>query len=402
MTVTLAHVQAAARAIADDIRPTPTVDSPGLSALLDAQVVLKLENRQFTGAFKERGALNRLLALDETERRRGVVAVSAGNHAQGVAYHARRLGIPASIVMPATTPLVKVRRTERFGARVVLAGDSLGAAHEHARRLEAQEDRVFVHPYADPLVIAGQGTVALEMLAADPDLQVLVVPIGGGGLISGVATAAKGLNPAIRVVGVQAELYPAIHAALRGEQPTMGGHSIAEGIAVKEAHPMTLALIRERVDEVLLVCEEAIERAICLLLEVEKNLAEGAGAAGLAALLSHPQRFRGQRVGLIVCGGNIDQRLLASVLMRDLVRQGRIARLRVPLLDNVGELATVARLIADSGGNIVEVIHQRLLPHLPAKDAALEVAVEVRDAPQLEIIRERLGAAGYTVEKLGD
>lgn len=398
--VDLAAVRAAASTIQGQIPVTPMVSARVLTDRLGVNLYLKLETLHYTGAFKERGALNRLLALDTAQRQRGVIAMSAGNHAQGVAYHAARLGIPATIVMPAATPFVKVRRTERLGARVALVGHSLSEAAAHAHELAAAQGFTFVHPYADPLVIAGQGTVGLEMLEQRSDLEVVIVPVGGGGLIGGISTVVRALAPGTQVIGVQAQLYPHLYNAYHASDHPAGGHSIAEGISVKEAHPLTTALIRERVDDMVLVSESDMERAICLLADEEKLVVEGAGAAGLAAVLADPERFRGRRVGLVLCGGNIDSRLLASVLMRDLIRQGRISRLRIPLLDSVGELALVTRLIASNGGNIVEVHHQRLMPHLPAKDAALEVTVEVRDAPQMDRVVEALGGAGYSVERL--
>lgn len=402
MSITLTDVEDAARRIGGAVHRTWTAESRTLGHLLGARVFLKFENHQFTASFKERGALNKLLSLTGDEQRRGVIAVSAGNHAQGVAYHAQRLGIPATIVMPCDTPFVKVEHTEAFGATVVLQGGNLSEAYEHARRLEQERGLVFVHPYDDPLVMAGQGTVGLEMLDDAPvPLDVVVVPIGGGGLIAGVATAVKGRRPEVEVIGVQTALYPSMAAALRGDEPPpCEGATIAEGIAVKAAGRITRTVIRRLVDDVVLVDEEALERAIVLLLNIEKTVVEGAGAAALAAVLSDRARFAGRAVGLVLSGGNIDQRLLAWVILRDLVRTGRLARLRIALHDTVGSLAKVTALIAEAGGNVVDVSHQRVFSSLPAKDTSLEVAVETMDARRLHALVARLRAHGYTVDVL--
>ena len=358
--VTLADVRAAAERIAGAVERTPCVHSRTLSQLTGAEVWLKFENLQFTASFKERGALNKLLSLSGEERKRGVIAMSAGNHAQAVAYHAARLGIPATIVMPKGSPNTKIRNTQVHGARVLLEGDSLHAAGKHARALAAAEHLVFVHPYEDPLVVAGQGTVALEMLEAVPELDTLVVPVGGGGLIAGMATAARSVNKEIRIFGSESRNYPSMHQRLNNLPVTVGGDTIAEGIAVKDVGDIAFAIIRELVEEVLVVEEETIERAVSALIEIEKTVAEGAGAAALAALLEHPARFAGRRVGLPISGGNIDARVLASVLMRGLVRDSRLVRLRVTMPDVSGSLAKVCALIAEAGGNIVEVQHQRV------------------------------------------
>ncbi len=400
--VTLEDIRAAADAIQGAVLETRQRPSRTLSHVLGCETVLKFENRQFTASFKERGALNKLLHLNADERARGVIAMSAGNHAQGVAYHASRLGIPATIVMPKTTPNVKVKFTKEHGATVLLEGDTLAEAAAFAHNKAEADGLVFVHPYDDRHVIAGQGTIALEMLGAYPELDTLVVPIGGGGLISGIATAAKALKPEIELVGVQTALYPAMKQAIAGEPIAVGGATIAEGIAVKQPGQLTRRIVAELVDEILLVEEPAIEHAIALLINVEKTVVEGAGAAGVAAILAHPGRFAGKRVGTVLCGGNIDQRLLASVLLRDLVSQGRLARLRIRLGDKAGELARVAGLIGEAGGNIVDVAHQRVFSHLPAKDALIEVAVETRDDQQLAAIVERLGSAGYHVVRLAE
>ncbi len=377
--VSLADVKAAARRIAGAIEQTPCLRSATLSRLTGAEVFLKFENLQFTASFKERGALNKLLSLDADERRRGVIAMSAGNHAQAVAYHAARLGIPATIVMPRGSPNTKVKNTRVHGARVVLEGDSLHASGAHARELAQKENLVFVHPYEDPLVIAGQGTVALEMVKAVPDLDILVVPVGGGGLVSGIAVAAKGLKPDIRIFGVESRNYPSMHQRLAGRPVQVGGDTIAEGIAVKDVGDIAFAIMQERVEEVLVVEEETIERAVMALIEIEKTVAEGAGAAALAALLQYPERFAGRRVGLPISGGNIDSRVLASVLMRGLVRDARLVRLRVAMPDVSGSLAKVATLIAEAGGNIVEIQHQRIFGTASVRTPEVEFLVETRD-----------------------
>ncbi len=394
-TVTLAEVRAAAEAIAGAVRRTPLEYSRTLSQIAGAEVWLKFENLQFTAAFKERGALNKLLGLSAAERRAGVIAVSAGNHAQAVAYHAGRLGIAATIVMPANTPFVKVRHTRDFGAEVVLHGPNLSDAKDHADRLAAERGLTFVHPYDDPAIIAGQGTVALEMLEDAPELEVLVVPVGGGGLIAGMAVAAKGVKPGIALIGVEAEGYPAMRNYLRGEDRPCGGPTIAEGIAVAKVGVLTGEIVEALVEDLLLVREDQLEDAICLLLNVEKSLTEGAGAAALAALLAEPDRFAGRKVGLVLSGGNIDQRLLSSVLMRDLVRKGRMARLRITLPDTPGELGRVTTIIGANGGNIVDVSHQRVFAGVAAKAATADFAIETRDAGQMDEIRSKIEEAGY-------
>jgi threonine dehydratase len=379
VTVSIDDIRAAAGRIAGAVEQTPLVHSRTLSQLAGAQVFLKFENLQFTASFKERGALNKLLSLSPEERARGVIAMSAGNHAQAVAYHAARLGIPATIVMPKGSPNTKIKNTQVHGAAVVLEGDNLFEAGKHARALAARDDLVFVHPYEDERIIAGQGTVALEMLAAAPELDVIVVPVGGGGLISGIATAAKSLKPAVKVYGVETRNYPSMYQRLNNLPVECGGDTIAEGIAVKDVGSIALGIIRRLVEEVLVVEEETIERAVVALIEIEKTVAEGAGAAGLAALLEHPQRFAGRRVGILVSGGNIDSRVLASVLMRGLVRDGRLVRLRVTMPDVSGSLAKVAAAIADAGGNIVEIQHQRIFGTSSVRSPEVEFLVETRD-----------------------
>ena len=377
--LTLQDIRDAAARIAGSVARTAFDHSLTLSRLTGAEIWLKFENLQFTASFKERGALNKLLTLDAAERARGVIAMSAGNHAQGVAFHAARLGLRAVIVMPRGTPNSKVRGTQVHGAEVVIEGDTLADASLHAHKLAEREGLTFIHPYDDPLVVAGQGTVALEMLESQPALDVLVVPIGGGGLISGMAVAAKALRPAIEVVGVESRLWCAMHQRLAGVPVTVGGDTIAEGLAVRDVGELPLSIVRELVDEVILVDEETIERAIVQFVEIEKTVAEGAGAAGLAALLQYPARFAGRRVGIPICGGNIDARLLSDVLMRGLVRDGRMVRLQVTMPDIAGALAKVAAMIGDAGGNIVEVQHQRVFGTTSAKAPDVEFVIETRD-----------------------
>jgi threonine dehydratase len=399
LPVTLQDVQDAAARIAGAVVHTPCLRSETLSRIAKADIWVKFENLQFTASFKERGALNTLLQLTPDERKRGVIAMSAGNHAQGVAYHAGRLGIPATIVMPSFTPNTKVSHTRGHGARVILTGNTLAEAATEARRLAEAEKLVFVHPYDDPRIIAGQGTIALEMLQDAPELDTLVIPVGGGGMIAGCAVAARGLKPELRVIGVESSNYSAMRQLLAGELVTAGGDTIAEGIAVRDIGQMPLAIARALLDRVVSVDEIAIERAIALFLEVEKTVAEGAGAAGLAALLEHPQHFTGRKVGLVLCGGNIDTRLLASVLLRGLVRDGRIVRLRLMIGDAPGQLARVATVIGKSGGNIVEVQHQRLFG-VVAKATELDVTVETRDRNHFKELVSALNTEGFTVRVL--
>lgn len=395
--LSLEDIRAAAARIAGEIERTPFLHSRTLSALCAAEVHLKFENLQFTASFKERGALNRLLLLSADERRRGVIAMSAGTHAQGVAYHAARLGIRAVIVMPEGTPNNKVRSTQVHGAEVVLAGNSLTEAAAHARALCGKQQLIFIHPYDDPAVIAGQGTVGLEMLEQNPELDCLVVPVGGGGLISGVATVAKALRPAISVIGVESRTYCAMHQRMRNLPVEVGGDTIAEGLAVREVGELTLAICRALVDDIVVVEEDAIERAIVALAEIEKTVAEGAGAAGLAALLAEPTRFAGKRVGIVLCGGNIDSRLLSGVLLRGLVRDGRLMRLRVNMPDVSGSLARVATMIGAAGGNIVEVHHQRVFGAVSAKTPEVEFLVETRDRDHSAALLDALRAQDVRV-----
>jgi threonine dehydratase len=399
--ISLADIKSAAAAIKGAVERTPCLASRTLSQLTGADVRVKFENLQFTASFKERGALNKLLNLTAEERKRGVIAMSAGNHAQGVAYHAGRLGIPATIVMPAFTPFVKVRHTRDFGAHVVLKGDTLVESANHARELAQEKNLVFVHPYDDPFVMAGQGTIALEMLAQQPQIDTLLVAIGGGGLISGVATAARALRPDIQVVGVQTERFPAAWNAQHGEQRACAQATIADGIAVKSPGELTLPLMRRLVDDVLLVSEDDIEQAILMLLEIEKTVVEGAGAVGLAALMKHGARFAGRKVGLILCGGNIEPLVLAEIIERGMVKSGRLARLRLDVRDVPGALANVATLLGRLGANIDEVQHQRAFSSLSVERAQIEVVVQTRGVEHIEIILTAMRAEGYHAERVG-
>jgi threonine dehydratase len=396
---TIADIRAAADRIEGAVIRTPTLQSRTLSKLTGAEVWLKFENLQFTAAYKERGALNKLLQLTTEERACGVIAASAGNHAQAVAYHGKRLGIPVTIVMPSNTPIMKVTQTEGHGARVILTGERFDDAYDRAREIEAEEGLEFVHPFDDRDIVAGAGTVALEMLAEAPDLEMLSVPIGGGGLISGMSIAAKAHNPKIQVIGVEAELYPSMKNVVEGGNGPIGGDTLAEGIAVKEPGQLTRSIIKDLVSEILLVPERDIERAVAMLAAIEKSVVEGAGAAGLAALLTHPERFAGRKVGIVLCGGNIDTHLLANVLVRDLVRCGRIARLRIEAQDQPGALAAITAKFHECGVNIIEVSHHRIFTRLPAKDTVIEVECEARDAQAIDTLVERLEAANFTVER---
>ncbi len=388
-------VLAAAEAIRGEVERTPLRHSRTLSEITGAEVWVKFENQQFTAAYKERGALNKLLSLTNAQREAGVIAMSAGNHAQGVAYHAQRRQIPATIVMPRDTPFVKVEHTRNFGARVILHGEMLTEADAYARQMEKEEGLTFIHPYDDPKIAAGQGTVALEMLEDNPDLECLVVPVGGGGLISGITVAAKHIKPSIRVVGVEPRMYPSMHAALNGEEASVGGATIAEGIAVKKVGELGRIVCSELLDQMLMVDEEHLERAITMFATIEKTVAEGAGAAGLAALLAHPGEFVGRRVGLVLCGGNIDTRLLASVLTRSLVREKRLSSIRIVGGDNPGLLAQVASIIGTGGANIIEVAHNRIALDVPAKGAEFDILIETRDSQHMQDIIDALSAAGF-------
>jgi len=396
--LTLADVRAAAARIAGAVVRTPMLRSQTLSDIAGADIWLKFENHQFTAAYKERGALNALLQLSDEQRARGVIAASAGNHSQGLSYHGRRLGVPVTIVMPQTTPSVKVMQTESVGGQVELVGETFDEAYAHARELERERGLTFVHPFDDPQVAAGQGTVALEMLEEKDDFDCLVVPIGGGGLMSGMATVARALKPEIEMVGVQAELFPSMYSAVTGDERPCGGDTLAEGIAVKAPGQFTRQIIAELVDEVLLVKESTLEHSVSLLLQIEKTVVEGAGAAGLAAVLSNPERFAGKTVGLVLCGGNIDTRLLANVLLRDLARSGRLARLQVVLQDRPGALFQVMREFNAHDVNIIEIYHQRIFTTLPAKGLTAEIECEARDGGQIDRLVENLRAKGYVVE----
>lgn len=395
MTLTLDDIRAAAERIAGHVERTPCRRSRTLSQITGAEVWVKFENLQFTAAYKERGALNKLSRLTDEERQRGVIAASAGNHAQGLAYHGERLGIPVTIVMPRGTPHVKVQQTREFGATVIIDGEGYDAAYERARVLEAERGLVFVHPFDDFDVMAGQGTVALEMLEDAPDLEILPLPIGGGGLISGMATAAKTIKPDIKVIGVEPAMYPSFTARMRGLNAPCGGQTIAEGIAVKSVGEHTYEVARPLIDEVLLLEEPFFERAVALYCNIEKTVAEGAGAAGLAALLAYPEKFRGKKCGLVITGGNIDSRLLASVLTRELVRAQRLVSLRIVGDDRPGLLAAVSTAIGDLGGNILEVAHNRLALDVPAKGAEFDLMVETRDAQHTQEIIDALRERGY-------
>jgi threonine dehydratase len=397
MAITLAEIEAAAEVLQGQIVRTPCLRSARLSEVLNAEITLKLETLQHSSSFKDRGALVKLTSLSAAERRRGVIAMSAGNHAQGVAYHATRLGIPATIVMPKLTPFVKVEKTTQFGAKVVLEGDSVEEAADYARKLAAERDLVFIHPYDDPAIIAGQGTIGLEMLADVPELEVLVVPIGGGGLIAGVATAAKALKREIEIVGVQAAACPAMYRKRAGLPEAPVRPSIAEGIAVKRAGRLTLPVVKALVDDILLVEEAAIEAAILSLLEIEKLVVEGAGAAGLAAVMAEPARFAGRRIGLILCGGNIDLRLLSVVILRGLVHSRRLISIQVDIPDAPGNLAKVAALIGEAGGNILEVEHQRAFSPLSIKSTGVDFIIETRNAAHAGEVVTTLRAAGFHV-----
>jgi threonine dehydratase len=391
----LHDIEAAAARLTGQVLDTPFVESRTISQLTGCQVFLKFENLQYTASFKERGACNKLTQLSADERARGVVAMSAGNHAQGVAYHAQRLGIRAVIVMPRFTPGVKIDRTRGFDAEVVLHGDTLDEARAHAYALAQQLGLVFVHPYDDEAIVAGQGTVALEMLRVQPDLDTLVVAVGGGGLIAGMATVAKALKPGIRIIGVQTERFPAMYNAIKGTHLPQGSSTIAEGIAVGTPGEITQAIVREKVDDLVLVDEGDIEQAIVMLLEIEKTLVEGAGAAGLAAVLKYPERFAGQKVGLVLCGGNIDPLLLASIIERGMVRAGRLARIQVNARDVPGNLARITGIVAEAGANIDEVHHQRAFTLLAAQNVAIELVLQTRGREHIAQVIERLREAGF-------
>src|SRR3954469_23264358 len=395
MSVTLPEIQDAARAIAGAVVDTACVRSLTLSEMAGAQVYLKFENNQFTASFKERGALNKLLSLDAQQRRAGVIAVSAGNHAQGVAFHAKRLGIPAVIVMPRFTPHVKVEQTRAFEAEVILHGENFDEAKAQALQLMSQRGLTLVHPYDDAKIIAGQGTIALEMLRVRPELDVIIVPVGGGGMISGIASAAKVMKPGIQIIGVETLRFPSLYSALKGSKPAFGSNSIADGIAVKEPGKLTLEIVRRLVDGILLVDEGDVEHAMLLLLEIEKTVVEGAGAAGLAGLLCNRDRFAGKNVGVVLSGGNIDPLTLADIIERGMVRAGRLARLQVELRDLPGSLAKVTAALAEANANIEEVHHERAFTRLPVQSAVVNFVLQTRGHDHVQQIIAGLEAAGF-------
>ncbi len=396
---TIEDIRAAEQRIDGAVSRTPMLVSRTLSDIIGAEIWLKFENLQFTAAYKERGALNKLLQLTPEERARGVIAASAGNHAQAVAYHAKRLGIPATIVMPATTPTVKVTQTAGHGATVVLHGDMFDDAYAKARELALEKGFVFVHPFDDAQIIAGAGTVAIEMLEEAPGLDTIVVPIGGGGLMSGVAIASRAIKPDIELIGVEAELYPSMKCAIEGCNLPLGGDTLAEGIAVKQPGLLTSQILSKAANDVMLVSERDLERAVSMLVGIEKTVVEGAGAAGLAAMLGNSERFKGKKVATILCGGNIDTHLLANVLVRNLVREGRIARLHVAAHDQPGALAAITNEVYEAGVNIIEINHSRIFTRLPAKDTVIEVECEARDPASIDDVVARLEAAGFQVER---
>lgn len=395
--LSIESIRAAAERIKDAVVRTPTMHSITLSQMTGAEIWLKFENLQFTAAYKERGALNALLLMDPERRARGVIAASAGNHSQGLSFHGRRLGVPVTIVMPRTTPTVKVMQTESVGGQVVLEGETFDEAYAHARKLEIELGLTFVHPFDDPDVASGQGTVALEMFEDAPDLDCIVTPIGGGGLISGMATVARALKPDMKVYGVQAALFPSMYAKIKGTEMPCSGDTLAEGIAVKYPGEFTSRVVADRVDDILLVDEAALEKAVSLLLQIEKTVVEGAGAAGLAAVLAHPEKFAGRKIGLVLCGGNIDTRLLANVLLRDLARSGRLARLRITLQDRPGSLYKVMSAFHEHNVNIIEIYHQRIFTNLPAKGLITDIECEARDREQLDALVQSLRTSGYVV-----
>jgi len=393
--LSLTDIQQAAQRLQGQLLDTPCVESKTLSQLTGAQIFLKFENLQYTASFKERGACNKLAQLSADERRRGVIAMSAGNHAQGVAYHAQRLGLRAVIVMPRFTPGVKIERTRGFGAEVVLHGDTLDEARTHALMLAEREGLVFVHPYDDEAIVAGQGTTGIEMLHAVPELDTLVIAVGGGGLIAGMATAAKALKPGIEIVGVQTSRFPGMVNAIKGTRHPQGTSTIAEGIAVGTPGVIPQAIIAKLVDDLVLVDEGDIEQAMVMLLEIEKTLVEGAGAAGLAALLKYPERFAGKKVGLVLCGGNIDPLLLAAIIERGMVRAGRLAQIKVSVRDIPGSLAKITATVADAGANIDEVHHQRAFTMLSAQNVEIELVIQTRGRDHIQQVLAALNAAGY-------
>jgi len=402
IAVTIADIRTARETVQGNVLRTPMIAAPRLSDRCGADIFIKYENLQATGSFKDRGALVKMMSLSDEQRAKGVITMSAGNHAQAVAFHARRLGIPATIIMPVGTPFVKVGNTEALGGRVILTGETLSDAREETERLADQEGLTMVHPYDDPLIIAGQGTVGLEVLEDQPELDCVVVPIGGGGLISGTAIALKDARPDIAVIGVEVESYPSMYSAIHGQEPKFGGATLAEGIAVKAPGEYTKPIVQALVSDILLVSEQSIEKAICAYAMEQKTMAEGAGAAGLAAMMSHPERFAGRKVGLVLCGGNIDPRILASVMVRGLERDGKIISVRIIIPDQPGVLAEITGCFGAHKANILEVTHRRMFLNIPVKGAILDIVAEVKDRAHGESLLAKVEEQGYEVVKLGD
>ncbi len=402
MTLTAAAISQAHEQIKHAIIRTPTIEAPGLSIATDIKLVLKLENLQHTSSFKARGAYNKMRSLTAEQKARGVTTMSAGNHAQAVAYHAKQMGIPATIVMPAQTPFAKVNRTRSWGAKVMLEGRNLNECEGAVNKLIKGQGLTLIHPYNDEAVILGQGSVAIEMLADAPDLETLIVPIGGGGLISGIAIAAKAINPTIEIIGVQTALWPNMKAMIANQELAGGGETLAEGIAVKRPGDLTMPIVEALVDDILLVDEVYIERAVSMLIEQQRIVSEGAGAAGLAAVLQHPERFKGKKCGLVICGGNIDPRLLAGVMTRCMAQDGRLVRLRIDITDEPGMLASISAAIGECGGNIVEIFHQRMFHDVPAKLAKIDAVIETRGADHVAEIIGALESRNFTVTILAD
>ena len=398
--VSIDDVQAAAESLKGHVVRTPLIAAPKLSALTGADVLVKYENLQFTNSFKDRGAYQKLSSLNEDERKRGVIAMSAGNHAQAVAYHAGRLGIPAVIVMPDGTPFVKIGNTEALGAEVLLSGETLTESRVKAEEIARERKLTLVHPYDDSLVIAGQGTVGLEVMTDQPDLDMIVIPVGGGGLIAGCAIAAKAIKPDIEIIGVEAELFPSMYHGIRGEEPVCGGQTLAEGIAVKAAGTLTLPVVRDLVSDIILVDETALEHAICTFLTIQKTMSEGAGAAGLAALMKEPDRFKGKKVALVLTGGNIDPRMLASIIVRGLEHEEKIISIRITITDQPGVLGGIATMLGEAGANILEVSHRRMFLDVPAKGATLDFVIETKDAAHAKQVMESIRSAGFEVMRL--
>lgn len=402
MTVTLDAIREAHKAMEGAVLRTPSVYSPALSSMIDADVWLKLENQQITSSFKPRGAFTRMSALTPDEAKRGVISMSAGNHAQAVAYHAKQMGIPAVIVMPAQTPFAKINRTRAWGAEVILEGRNLNECEGVVSQIIAERGMTLIHPYNDELVMTGQGSVGLEMLADNPDLDTLIVPVGGGGLISGIAIAARDINPDIRIIGVEAELWPTMTDMVAGDDIRGGGETLAEGIAVKKPGALTMPVVRDLVDEIVLVSEVIIEQAVGVMVEQQRLVTEGAGAAGVAALLQYPEKFKGHKCGVVICGGNIDPRLLSAVLTRNMARDGRIARLRIDITDEPGMLAGITTAISSCKSNIIEIFHQRMFQDVPPKLAKIDAVIETRGGDHLQEIVQAIRDKGFTVTVLSD